>query len=452
MELTFLGATGTVTGSKYLVRAAGRAVLVDCGLFQGLKQLRLRNWAPLPVDPASIDAVVLTHAHLDHSGYLPLLVRNGFGGKVYCTRATRDLCGVLLPDSARLQEEDAAFANRHGYSKHKPALPLYTSDDAERALERLEPIDFDARVEVAPGLAATLAPAGHMLGAALVRLEVDGRSILFSGDLGRGDDPIMRPPRPAPRSDYVVVESTYGDRRRPRADPQPSLAAVLTRTFSRGGIVVVPSFAVGRAQALLYLIHLAKQSGQVPDVPVYLDSPMAVDATDILCAHRAEHRLSPEQCGSMCRAARIVRSPEESRWLDSRRMPMVIIAGSGMAAGGRVVHHIKALGPDARNTILFTGYQAAGTRGAAMVGGADRVKIHGEYIPLRAEVASLDMLSAHADRDEIIDWLGGLAQPPRRVFVTHGEPVAADALRLAIEERLGWACTVPDFRDSVTLA
>lgn len=452
MELTFLGATGTVTGSKYLVRAAGRAVLVDCGLFQGLKQLRLRNWAPLPVDPASIDAVVLTHAHLDHSGYLPLLVRNGFGGKVYCTRATRDLCGVLLPDSARLQEEDAAFANRHGYSKHKPALPLYTSDDAERALERLEPIDFDARVEVAPGLAATLAPAGHMLGAALVRLEVDGRSILFSGDLGRGDDPIMRPPRPAPRSDYVVVESTYGDRRRPRADPQPSLAAVLTCTFSRGGIVVVPSFAVGRAQALLYLIHLAKQSGQIPDVPVYLDSPMAVDATDILCAHRAEHRLSPEQCGSMCRAARIVRSPEESRWLDSRRMPMVIIAGSGMAAGGRVVHHIKALGPDARNTILFTGYQAAGTRGAAMVGGADRVKIHGEYIPLRAEVASLDMLSAHADRDEIIDWLGGLAQPPRRVFVTHGEPVAADALRLAIEERLGWACTVPDFRDSVTLA
>ncbi|GIL06433.1 MAG: MBL fold hydrolase [Betaproteobacteria bacterium] len=452
MQLTFLGATGTVTGSKYLVRAAGRTVLVDCGLFQGLKQLRLRNWAQLPVDAASIDAVVLTHAHLDHSGYLPLLVRNGFRGKVYGTRATRDLCGVLLPDSARLQEEEAEHANRHGYSKHQPALPLYTVGDAARALERLEPIDFDARIEVAPGIAATLMPAGHMLGAALVQLEADGRSVLFSGDLGRNDDPIMRPPRPAPRADYVVVESTYGDRRRSRADPQRALADVLSRTFARGGIVVVPSFAVGRAQALLYLIHLAKQAGAIPDVPVYLDSPMAVDATEIYCAHRAEHRLTPDQCGKMCDTARIVRSPEESRWLDSRRMPMVIIAGSGMAAGGRVVHHIKALGPDARNTILFTGYQAAGTRGAAMVGGASSVKIHGAYVTLHAEIALLDMLSAHADRDEILDWLGGLEQPPRRVFVTHGEPVAADALRLAIQERFGWPCDVPDYRDSVTLA
>jgi metallo-beta-lactamase family protein len=452
VQLTFLGATGTVTGSKYLVRAAGRTALVDCGLFQGLKHLRLRNWAQLPVDAASIDAVVLTHAHLDHSGYLPLLVRNGFRGKVYGTRATRDLCGVLLPDSARLQEEEAEHANRHGYSKHQPALPLYTVGDAARALERLEPIDFDARIEVAPGIAATLMPAGHMLGAALVQLEADGRSVLFSGDLGRNDDPIMRPPRPAPRADCVVVESTYGDRRRSRADPQRALADVLSRTFARGGIVVVPSFAVGRAQALLYLIHLAKQAGAIPDVPVYLDSPMAVDATEIYCAHRAEHRLTPDQCGKMCDTARIVRSPEESRWLDSRRMPMVIIAGSGMAAGGRVVHHIKALGPDARNTILFTGYQAAGTRGAAMVGGASSVKIHGAYVTLHAEIALLDMLSAHADRDEILDWLGGLEQPPRRVFVTHGEPVAADALRLAIQERFGWPCDVPDYRDSVTLA
>jgi metallo-beta-lactamase family protein len=452
MNLTFLGATGTVTGSKYLLEAGGRRVLVDCGLFQGLKQLRLRNWAPLPVEPASIDAVVLTHAHLDHSGYLPVLVRDGFRGRVFCTRATRDLCGIHLRDSARLQEEEAAYANRHGFSKHKPALPLYTTEDAERALDRLAPLDFDERAEAAPGLAAVLMPAGHLLGAAIVRLETAGRSVLFSGDLGRSDDLIMNPPRRVARADCLIVESTYGNRLHTRADPQRALAAVLTRTFGRGGIVVVPAFAVGRAQALLYLIHRAKAAGEIPDVPVYLDSPMAVDTTEIFHAHRTEHRLTPEQCKGMCTAARIVRSPDESRWLDSRRMPMVIVAGSGMATGGRVVHHIKALAPDPRNTILFAGFQAAGTRGAAMVGGAESVKIHGQYVPMRAEIASLDMLSAHADREELLAWLSGFEQAPRHVFVTHGEPVAADALRLAIQDRLGWSSAVPDYRDTETLA
>lgn len=451
MKLTFLGATGTVTGSKYLVEAAGKRLLVDCGLFQGLKQLRLRNWAPLPIDPTTIDTVVLTHAHLDHSGYLPLLVRNGFRGPVYCTRATRDLCAILLPDSARLQEEEAAYANRHGFSKHKPALPLYGVEDAKRAVRRMQPVEFGEPLVPAPGVTLQLDPAGHLLGAAIVRIEEAGRSLVFSGDLGRPDDLIMRAPQRVTRADYLVVESTYGNRIHSKVDPVDALATVLQRTFKRGGVVVVPTFAVGRAQELLYLTHLAKAAGLIPDVPVFLDSPMAIDATRIYHTHHGEHRLTPAQCESMHGAAKIVNTPEESRWLDGRSMPMVIIAASGMATGGRVVHHIKAFAPDHRNTILFAGFQAAGTRGAAMLGGAESVKIHGQYVPLRAEVAALDMLSAHADREEILGWLRGFEQAPRRTFVTHGEPVAADALRHAIEERFGWSVTVPDYRDTEVL-
>lgn len=450
-RLRFLGAAGTVTGSKYVLEAGDRSVMVDCGLFQGLKQLRLRNRAPLSVEPAALDAVLLTHAHLDHTGYLPALVKEGFKGPVYCTKPTRDLCEILLRDSARLQEEDAKFANRHGFSKHKPALPLYTVQDADRALARIEAVDFDERVQVAPGVVAAFMPAGHMLGAASVRVEAQHRSVLFSGDLGREDDPILHPPQRGATADYVVVESTYGNRLHIKDDPQAVLVDVLKRTFARGGLVVIPSFAVGRAQTLMYLIHRAKQAGQIPDVPVFLDSPMAVDATEIFHRHQSLHRLTLEQCEGMCRAARIVNSPEESKWLDTRRMPMVIIAGSGMATGGRVVHHIKALGSDPRNTILFAGFQAAGTRGAAMVAGADSVKIHGQYVPIRAEVVNLGMLSAHADRDEILQWLSALKETPRKVFVTHGEPTAADALRLAIEERLGWPCMVPDHLGSETL-
>lgn len=451
MQLTFLGATGTVTGSKYLVAASNKNILIDCGLFQGYKQLRLRNWAPLPIEARKIDAVVLTHAHLDHSGYLPLLVRDGFHGPIYCTRATRDLCGILLPDSGRLQEEEAEYANRHTFSKHRPALPLYTRRDAEQALARFTPVDYEYEFQV-DGARLTLRPAGHLLGAALVEVAADGSTLLFTGDLGRPNDPLLWPPSAPRPADYVVVESTYGNRRHDPRDPKILLAEVINRTAARGGVVIVPSFAVGRAQLLLYLIHQLKQAGAIPDLPVFLNSPMAASATQLYHQHRAEHRLTPEQCAAMGNVAHIVTTVEESKRLNDRREPMIVIAASGMATGGRVIHHLKTFAPDPRNTILFAGFQAGGTRGAAMLSGADAVKIHGAYVPLRAEVAYLDGLSAHADYVEILDWLSRFEAPPRQTFITHGEPAAADALRVHIEERLKWPCSVPEHMASVALA
>lgn len=448
--LTFLGAAGTVTGSKYLLRGS-RRVLVDCGLFQGYKQLRLRNRAPFPIDPRTIDAVVLTHAHLDHSGYLPLLVKNGYGGKIYCTAATRDLCEVLLPDSGRLQEEEAEYANRHEYSKHKPALPLYTADDAERALAHLVAINFREAIELADDLRFDLQPAGHILGAAQVHVELDGISLLFSGDLGRPDDPLMPPPAPPRPADYVIVESTYGNRRHEAGDPAAELAEVVNRTATRGGIVIVPSFAVGRAQTLLYFIQRLKRERTIPDIPVFLNSPMATDAMHIFTHHPADHRLTPSEVDAMCRAARIVTSVEESKRLDELDRPAIIIAGSGMATGGRVLHHLKRYAPDARNTILFVGFQAGGTRGAAMIDGAESIKIHGAYVPVCAEVALINRLSAHADADETLAWLKQMKTPPRQTFVTHGEPSAADTLRRRIAEELRWPATVPEHLGDVAL-
>lgn len=451
MRLTFLGATGTVTGSKYLVTAGDKRILVDCGLFQGYKQLRLRNWAPLPIAPKDLDAVVLTHAHLDHTGYLPVLVKNGFRGAVYCSAATRDLCAILLPDSGRLQEEEATYANRGGFSKHKPALPLYTRDDAERALAGLVPVAF-ARETMLPGdIALRLLPAGHLLGASLLELRHDRSTLVFTGDLGRPNDPIMVAPTAVERADYLIVESTYGDRRHASDDPQRQLADVINRTAARGGAVIVPAFAVGRAQTLLYLIHLLRQARAIPDIPVFLNSPMAADTTRLYHAYRAEHRLTPQQCDALHHAATVVNSAEDSKRLNARRGPMIVISASGMATGGRVVHHLKAFAPDPRNTILFAGFQAGGTRGAAMVNGAESIKIHGQYVPVRAEVVRLDNLSAHADYAEILAWLKQFRAPPRRTFVTHGEPAAADALRLRIEEQLGWACEVPEYQASVAL-
>lgn len=451
MEITFLGATGTVTGSKYLVRAGGRKILVDCGLFQGYKQLRLRNRAPLSVNPSDIDAVILTHAHLDHSGYLPLLIKNGYADKVYCTQATRDLCAILLPDSGHLQEEEAEYANRHKFSRHTPALPLYTREDAERSLARFVPVDFARDIDLGGGLTLHLLPAGHMLGSSFVRLRYDGKTLLFTGDLGRPNDLIMVAPTVVNRVDYLVVESTYGDRRHDPADPRQRLAEIICRTVKRGGAVIVPAFAVGRAQTLMYLIHLLKESNAIPDLPVFLNSPMAVDATRIYHNHRGEHRLTPAQCDSMCAAAKIVNSVEESKALNARQGPMILISASGMATGGRVIHHLKAFAPDPNNTILFVGFQAGGTRGAAMLNGAETIKIHGQYVPVRAEVASIDNLSAHADYAEILAWLEHFESPPHRTFVTHGEPKAADALRHRIEENLGWRTTVPEYLETVLL-
>lgn len=449
--VTFLGAVGTVTGSKYLVRADDRHILVDCGLFQGFKQLRLRNWAPLPFAPSDIDAVLLTHAHLDHSGYLPLLIKHGFRGPVIATPATRDLCSILLPDSGHLQERDAEFANRHGFSKHRPALPLYTQKDAELSLKRFDPTPFRTERRLGEHLLATFLPAGHILGAAMIRLRAHGLTIVFSGDLGRFDTATMVDPTSVSDADYLVVESTYGDRLHDRQDPEDALASIINRTVTRGGTIVVPSFAVGRTQTLLYHIQKLKAGKRIPDLPVYLDSPMAINASEIFCADFTYHRLSAQACRAACNVAHYVRDVEESKALDYDEMPKVIISASGMATGGRVLHHIKRYGPDHASTILFAGFQAGGTRGAAMTAGAEAVKIHGQMVPIRAEVTNLQMLSAHADADEILKWLGGFHKPPKTTFITHGEPAASDALRQRIESELGWACVVPEYKEEVEL-
>lgn len=451
MQIQFLGATGTVTGSKYLLRNGEGAVLVDCGLFQGYKQLRLRNWEPLPVRADGISAVVLTHAHMDHSGYLPLLVKQGFRGRIYCSAPTRDLCRILLPDSGGLQEEEAGYANRHHLSKHDPALPLYTREDAVRCLERFEPVPWHQDFRPVPWLTATLSRAGHMAGASVVRLADGKRSIVFSGDLGRADDPVLRAPEAMPGADYAVVESTYGDRLHPTVDPFEQLADVINRTSARGGTLVIPAFAVGRAQTLLYGIDLLKKRKRIHHLPVYLNSPMAADALQVYRHHASELRISRAECEAICNAAQIVHTPDESRALNARKGPMVIIAGSGMATGGRVVHHLKHFAPDRRNTILLAGFQAGGTRGASLAAGAPTVRIHGEDVPVRAEVARIDAFSAHADAGELEAWLRTAPAAPRRTFITHGEPAAADALRQRIERHLGWTVTVPDYLQSVTL-
>jgi metallo-beta-lactamase family protein len=450
-RVTFLGAAGTVTGSKYLLDTGRHRILVDCGLFQGYKNLRLRNWAPLPIDIGSIDAVVLTHAHLDHSGYLPLLVRHGFRGRVYCTRATRDLCGILLPDAGHLEEQAAESANRHHYSKHHPAMPLFTEADAHKAVSRLKPLDFHAAHDFGGGLSLLYRYAGHILGAAMAQFTLDGQVILFSGDLGRPNDPIMREPEAVGAADYLIVESTYGNRTHPATDPQDVLAEIIVATAGKGGSVVVPAFTVGRAQLLLYHLYHLKLKKRIPDLPIFLDSPMAIDAGEIFRAHSSDHRLSATDARAICAVARQTPSSDESKALDRNRVPSIIISASGMATGGRVLHHLRTFAPDPRSTILFTGFQAGGTRGAAMVGGAKTIKIFGEYISVRANVANLDMLSAHADADEIMSWLGHFQAPPKLTFVTHGEPDAADALRRRIAEELKWNCVVAEYREEVSL-
>ena len=452
MNLAFLGAAGTVTGSKTLVTHEGKQLLVDCGLFQGYKNLRSMNWEPFPFDPKQLDAVVLTHAHLDHSGALPLLVKRGFHGPIFATPSTIDVCRILLPDSGHLQEEDAEYANRHKLSKHATALPLYTEDDAERALRRLEPLPFGQPAAVAGRFDLRLRPAGHILGAGSVELTAAGSTVLFSGDLGRPDDLIMRAPTPITHADHVVVESTYGDRLHDTQDVEAALGEVIKRTAARGGIVVVPAFAVGRTQALLFAIYRLKARAAIPDLPVFLNSPMAIDMTEIYHRHRAEHRLSVEECSGMHKVAKMTRTVEESRALNGLRYPAVIVSASGMATGGRVLHHLKALGPDRRNTIVFAGYQAGGTRGARLLAGERSIRIHGEDVAINAEVVSLPGMSAHADAGQIIQWLATAPKPPRSVYLNHGEAAPADALRQRIERELGWSATVPRLGQSVELA
>jgi metallo-beta-lactamase family protein len=452
MQLQFLGATGTVTGSRYLLHAAGHTLLIDCGLFQGYKQLRLRNWAAPSFNPAGLDAVVLTHAHIDHSGYLPALARLGFRGPIYCTPGTLELCRILLPDSAHLQEEEARYANRHGFSKHKPALPLYTLGDVDACMRLFRPIDFDTPMGIAGAIRFVLRPAGHLLGASFVRVEAEGLSVTFTGDLGRPNETVMNAPAVPGETDYLITESTYGDRLHPVIDPEAELGGWLAKALARGGTVVMPAFAVGRTQALL--VHLArlKKKGAIADVPVYIDSPMAIDATAIYERFRAEHRLSEADCRAMAGAARIVTTPEGSKELDRLAGPAIIISASGMATGGRVVHHLKAFLGDARNLILFGGYQSSGTRGGALVRGAQSIRIHSEDFAVKAEVGQLEASSSHADANELLAWMKQLPRPPRHTFVTHGEPAASDALRFRIDHELGWRVTVPEHRDAYDLA
>jgi metallo-beta-lactamase family protein len=445
VTITFLGGASTVTGSKFLVQHDGKRLLVDCGLFQGYKQLRLRNWTPLPVPPDQIHAVLLTHAHLDHSGYMPLLAKEGFAGHVYASRGTRDLCRILWPDSGHIQEEDAAFANRHGFSKHAPALPLYTRQDALDALPLLKAVEYDKTFTPIPGWKATFSPAGHILGASSILLEVAGRRILFSGDLGRPDDLIMSPPDAAPQADTVLIESTYGDSIHPKEDIPAELAPALQRVAKRGGVAVVPVFAVGRAQALLHAIHLLKMKGELPtSLPVFLDSPMAVHTTHLFEDHPGEHRLSHQDTRALTRNATMINSTDESKALASRHGPMVILSASGMATGGRVLHHLAHYAGNHRNMIILTGYQAPGTRGATLASGAKSLRIHGRDVEVNAEVVQLESASAHADANQLLAWLRTMPQAPDQVYVVHGDAGPADMMRSRIKHELGWRAVVPE--------
>jgi metallo-beta-lactamase family protein len=451
LKLSFYGAAGTVTGSRYLLEADRQRILIDCGLFQGYKQLRLRNWAPLPFAARDIQAVLLTHAHIDHSGFLPVLTREGFRGPIYCSEGTLALCKILLPDSAHLQEDDARFANRHGISKHKPALPLYTQEDAQACLRQFQPVPIDRPLALGKRTTVTFGHAGHLLGACFVRVEHAGLSVAFSGDLGRPDDPILNPPDVPAASDYLVCESTYGDRVHPNIDPEVELEHCLAPALARNAVIVVPAFAVGRAQVLSLQIARLKRKGRLPDVPVYLDSPMAIDASALYRRFNQEHRLSAADCNLMYHGASFINTPEQSKSLDQRTGPMIIISASGMATGGRVIHHLKKFLGDERNLVLLAGFQAPGTRGGSLAAGAATVRIHGQDFPVRAQVRQLQASSSHADSNQILAWLRQLPTPPRRIFITHGEPGPSDALRQRIERELGWPTSVPEYRDTFEL-
>ncbi|MCX6549455.1 MAG: MBL fold metallo-hydrolase [Acidobacteria bacterium] len=457
--LTFLGAAKSVTGSKYLLEHGSRRMLIDCGLFQGLKELRERNWQPLPVEPSSINAVVLTHAHIDHSGYLPRLVKQGFKGRVFCTPATADLCRIMLPDAGRLAEEDAHEANRHGYTKHSPALPLFTEDDAFQALTHLQPVGYDRPIPIGGVADVSFLDAGHLLGSAFARIRLEGeggKELLFSGDLGRYDRPVLPDPSKVDTADVLLVESTYGDRVHERDDGGERLASIITDTIGRGGKVIIPAFAVGRVEEVIYWLKRLEEARRIPVVPVYLDSPMALDAL----RHYANHSndLDPDmqtRRGAMSafttQRFTALSSVMQSKQVQASPAPCIVVSASGMATGGRVLHYLKAALPNPRHTVLFVGYQAAGTRGRQLLDGADTVKIHGQLVPVSARIEHLDSMSAHADVDEIMRWLGGFTRPPAMTYVVHGEPPAQDALRRRIDKELGWTLHVPDYLEQVTI-
>ena len=450
MRIRFLGAADTVTGSKHLVELSdGHRVLLDCGLFQGFKLFRERNWAPLPIAARSIDAVVLSHAHLDHSGWLPVLVKSGFKGPVIATAATRALCEVLLLDAAHLQEEDARRANRHHYSRHTPALPLFTRADVQRTMSRFQTLE-PGRDHRQGSARVRFTPVGHLLGACAVTLAQGGATLAFSGDLGRPDDLLMPPPQTLDRADVMIVESTYGNRLHPHSNPQAALGQIVRDAVQRGGSVLLPAFAVGRAQALLLLLQRLRAAGEIaPRLPIFIDSPMAVEATGLYLRHRRLLRVPAAQVQSLCDGVRLVTTVAQSMRLVGSRMPRIVISASGMATGGRVLHHLKAMAPDARHHIVLAGFQVGGSRGAHLLAGAPEVKIHGQYVPVRAQVSALQGVSGHADANQVLDWLRALRKPPDQTFVVHGEPDAADTLRHRIQDELHWRARVPQHGEGV---
>jgi metallo-beta-lactamase family protein len=482
-SIRFLGAARTVTGSKYLLDTGSAKVLIDAGLFQGLKELRERNWQDFPVAPAQIDAIVLTHAHLDHCGYLPRLVAQGFRGRVFCTAGTQDLCRIVLPDSGRIQEEDAANANRHGYSRHAPALPLYGEGDAFRAVSQLQPVGYDRPMPVATDVEVEFINAGHLLGSAYARVRTGGRTILFGGDLGRFGRPVLPDPSMVAETDYLLVESTYGNRVHENDDDGSKLAEVVTRTAEQGGRLIIPAFAIGRVEELIYWLKRLEEENRIPVLPVFVDSPMAIEALaryserlreldpgmvpesrDEKAPHgpaasrdrregRQQHARNERNVCAFCTERfRTISSAAESKELTRSKMPAIVISASGMATGGRVLHHLKAALPDARNTVLFVGHQAEGTRGRRLVDGDTVVKIHGEMVPVHARVALIESMSAHADSNEILRWLGGFTRPPRTTFLVHGEPAAMDALSASIQSKLGWTTKIPEHGETVSIA
>lgn len=455
--MTFLGAARTVTGSKYLFEADKHRVLIDCGQFQGLKQLRQRNWAAFPIHPSAIEAVLLTHAHIDHSGLLPRLVAGGFHGPIYCTRGTADLCSLVLPDAGRLQEEDARLANRQRFSRHTPAVPLFTEADAYEALQHVEVLDFDRPVTVVPGIQAEYTNAGHLLGSAFVRLSRtsgNGARVLFGGDLGRYGRPVLPDPTDAPEAETLLLESTYGDRIHPDEDDAAALERVVKDTVSRGGRVIVPAFAVGRAEEVLYWLKKLEDASRLAPLPVYLDSPMAVSALHFYARHERELDLdvrvgTGEISAYATKRFQPVASPKESSEVVKSAEPAIVISASGMATGGRVLNHLAATLPHARNTVLFVGFQADGTRGRSLLDGSKSVKIHGMMVPVAARIEKLDSLSAHADSGEIVRWLRTFKKPPARTYLVHGEPVPQDTLKATIGKTLGWTAHIPQHGEKV---
>jgi len=452
MKITFLGATGTVTGSKYLVENDKYKLLVDCGLFQGLKELRLKNWEPFFLDPKSIDAVLLTHAHIDHSGCLPLLVKQGFKGPIYTTLATYELCKILLPDSGYLHEEDAKRANQYHYSKHSPALPLYTREDAIQCLKYFKVIKFDIEVSLFPDILASWKYAGHILGAAYIELQVDAYNVTFSGDMGRLEDPVMNPPASPDNCRSLIIESTYGNRLHSVEDTLQIIASTINEAANHGGTILIPAFAVGRTQAVMYYLDKLMLDHKIPNIPIYLDSPMAISATQILIHHLSEHRLNENEIMRIYHRVTYINSPDESKAIDAIKTPKIIISASGMMSGGRILHHLKCFGQDSKNTILLTGFQATGTRGARLLNHETHLKIHGDMVPMNAKVVSLMGTSAHADYQEILTWIGLLKKRPQHIFITHGEPQAAFALQQRILERFHIQAVIPKYQESYQLS